>query len=260
MVLKLLLEGNSISSVERLTDVHHTTILKLLVLAGEQCERLLADKIRGLSVTDVQADEIWGYVWCKEKNKPTDSPFIGDAYCFVATERSTKLILAWHLGRRTAQHTMEFTEKLRVATSGKFQITTDGWPPYRDCVPYSLGARADFATLVKVYKSDRESEARYAPPEVSATVMTPIHGKPDPARVCTSHVERQNLSIRMGMRRMTRLTNAFSKKWENLRAAYALWFAFFNFCRVHKTLKVTPAMEAGIADHIWSVRELLEAA
>jgi hypothetical protein len=110
------------------------------------------------------------------------------------------------------------------------------------------------------YQSDRESEARYAPPEVAATVITPIHGKPDQARVCTSHVERQNLSIRMGMRCMTRLTNAFSKKWENLRAAYALWFAFFNFCRVHKTLRCTPAMEAGIADHVWSVQELLESA
>ncbi len=143
----LLLEGNSVSSVVRLTDVHQKTILKLLTLAGDRCERLLSERIRGLEVSDVQADEIWGYVWCKEKNKPTDSPFIGDAYCFVGIERTSKLILAWHLGRRTAQHTMEFTEKLRVATSGKFQITTDGWPPYRDCVPYSLGARADFATL-----------------------------------------------------------------------------------------------------------------
>jgi IS1 family transposase len=218
---------------------------------------LLTEKIRGLSVADVQADEVWGYVWCKEKNKPTDSPFIGDAYSFVGSERNSKLILAWHLGRRTAEHAMEFTERLRTATSGRFQITADGWPSYRDCVPYSVGMRADSATLVKVYQSDREIEARYSPPEVAATIVTPIHGKPDPAPICISHVERQNLSIRMGMRRMTRLTNAFSKKWENLRAAYALWFAFFNFCRVHKTLRCTPAMEAGIADHVWSVRELL---
>jgi transposase-like protein/IS1 family transposase len=259
-ILKLMVEGCSIRSIERLTDVNRDTIMRLLVVAGEKCDRLLSERIRGLEVSDVQADEIWGYVWCKEKNRPTDSPFIGDAYCFVGIERNTKLILAWHLGRRTAQHTMEFTEKLRVATSGKFQITTDGWPPYRDCVPYSLGARADFATLVKVYRSDREGEARYAPPEVSATVITPIHGRPDKARVCTSHVERQNLSIRMGMRRMTRLTNAFSKKWENLKAAYALWFAYYDFCRVHQTLRVTPAMEAGITDHVWEIGELLNAA
>jgi IS1 family transposase len=259
-ILKLLVEGCSIRSIERLTDVNRDTILRLLVVAGEKCDRLLSDRIRGLEVSDVQADEIWGYVWCKEKNRPTDSPFIGDSYCFVGIERNTKLILAWHLGRRTAQHTMEFTEKLRVATSGRFQITTDGWPSYKDCVPYSLGKRVDFATLVKVYRSDREGEARYAPPEVSATVITPIHGRPDQARVCTSHVERQNLSIRMGMRRMTRLTNAFSKKWENLKAAYALWFAYYDFCRVHQTLRVTPAMEAGIADHVWEIGELLGAA
>ncbi len=256
-ILKLMVEGCSIRSIERLTDVNRDTILLLLVVAGEKCDRLLSDRIRGLEVSDVQADEIWGYVWCKEKNRPTDSPFIGDAYCFVGIERNTKLILAWHLGRRTAQHTMEFTEKLRVATAGEFQITTDGWPPYRDCVPYSLGKRADFATLVKVYRSDREGEARYAPPEVAATVITPIHGRPDQSRVCTSHVERQNLSIRMGMRRMTRLTNAFSKNWENLKAAYALWFAYYDFCRVHQTLRVTPAMEAGITDHIWEIGELL---
>jgi transposase-like protein/IS1 family transposase len=149
LVLKLLLERNSISSVVRLTEVHQKTILKLLTLAGERCERLLSERIRGLEVSDVSADEIWGYVWCKEKNRPTDSPFIGDAYCFVGMENNTKLILAWHLGRRTAQHTMEFTEKLRVATSERFQISTDGWPSYKDCIPYSLGKRVDFATIVR---------------------------------------------------------------------------------------------------------------
>jgi len=256
-ILKMMVEGCSIRTIERLTDVHRDTIMRLLELAGERCERLLSEKIRGLEVADVSADEIWGYCWCKEKNRPTDSPFIGDAYCFVGMENNSKLILAWHLGRRTAQHTMEFTEKLRVATTGRFQISTDGWPSYKDCIPYSLGKRVDFATIVKVYRSDREGEARYAPPEVASTVRTPIHGKPDMTRVSTSHVERQNLSIRMGMRRMTRLTNGFSKKWENLRAAYALWFAFFNFCRVHKTLRVTPAMESNLTDHVWTIAELL---
>jgi transposase-like protein/IS1 family transposase len=258
-ILKMLCEGVSVRSIERLTDTHRDTVLRLLVLAGQRCEHLFSERIRGLAVSDVQCDEIWGYVWCKEKNRPTDSPFIGDAYCFTAVERNTKLILAWHLGRRTAQHTMEFTEKLRVATSGKFQISTDGWTPYRDCIPYSLGARADFATVVKIYRSDREGEARYAPPEVAATTITPIHGRPDLNRACTSHVERQNLSIRMGMRRMTRLSNGFSKKWQNLKAAYALWFAYYDFCRVHQTLRVTPAMEAGIADHVWEIDELLSA-
>ena len=259
MVLRLLLEGNSVSSVERLTEVHHTTIWKLLVLAGKRCEHLLSERIRGLAVSDVQCDEIWGYVWCKEERKPSDSPFIGDAWCYVGTERNSKLILAWHLGRRTAEHTLEFTEKLRLATTGRFQVTTDGWKPYKEAIEYSLGTRTDFARLIKVYRAGSEGEGRYSPAEVVSTEVVPVSGRPDPKRICTSHVERQNLSIRMGMRRMTRLTNAFSKKWQNLRAAYALWFVFFNFCRVHKTLRCTPAMQAGIADHVWCVRELLEA-
>lgn len=124
----------------------------------------------------------------------------------------------------------------------------------------SLGTRVDFAQLIKVYRAAPEGERRYSPAEVVSTEVVPVSGSPDPDRICSSHVERANLSIRMGMRRMTRLTNAFSKKWENLRAAYALWFAFYNFCRIHKTLRVTPAMEAGITDHAWTIGELLEAA
>ena len=259
-ILKMLVEGCSIRSIERLTDVNRDTILRLLTLAGAKCERLLSEKIRNVSATDVQCDELWGFVWCKEKRKPTDSPLIGDSWCYVGIERESKLILAWHLGRRTAEHTLEFTEKLRIATTGHFQITTDGWKPYKEAVEYSLGMRTDFARLIKVYRAGSEAEGRYSPAEVVSTEVVPVLGRPDPKRICTSHVERQNLSIRMGMRRMTRLTNAFSKKWQNLKAAYALWFAFYNFCRVHSTLRVTPAMEAGIADHIWSVRELLEAA
>jgi transposase-like protein/IS1 family transposase len=256
-ILKMLVEGCSVRSIERLTDVNRDTILRLLVLAGAKCERLLSEKIRRVPVSDVQVDELWGFCYCKEKRKPTDSPLIGDSWCYVGIERGSKLILAWHLGRRTAEHTLEFTEKLRVATTGHFQITTDGWKPYKEAVEYSLGMRTDFARLIKVYRAGSEGEGRYSPAEVVSTEVVPVLGRPDPKRICTSHVERQNLSIRMGMRRMTRLTNAFSKKWQNLRAAYALWFAFYNFCRVHSSLRVTPAMEAGITDHIWSVRELL---
>jgi transposase-like protein/IS1 family transposase len=257
-VLSLMVEGCSIRSIERLTDINRDTIMRLLGVAGAKCERLLSDRVRGLDVSDVECDEIWGFVWCKEKRKPTDSPFIGDAWCYVAMERTNKLILAWHLGRRNAEHTLEFTEKLRVATTGRFQITTDGWGPYPDSIKYSLGTRVDFAKLIKVYRSGTQGEGRYSPAEIVSTEVVPVMGRPNRKRICTSHIERQNLSIRMGMRRMTRLTNGFSKKWQNLRAAYACWFAFFNFCRVHKTLRVTPAMEAGITDHIWSVRELLE--
>ncbi len=181
----------------------------------------------------------------------------GDAYCFVAIERNTKLVLTWHLGRRTTRDTEAFTEKLNEATAGEFQITTDGFAAYRDAVSYSLGTGVDFAQLIKVYAAAPEGERRYSPAEVVSTEVVPVIGHPNPDKICTSHVERQNLSIRMGMRRMTRLTNAFSKKWENLKAAYALWFAFYNFCRVHQSLRVTPAMGAGISNHVWNLGELL---
>jgi IS1 family transposase len=251
-------EGCSVRSIERVTGIHRDTILNVMVLAGERCERLLENKIQGLPVRDVQCDEIWGFVGCKEKRNVNGDRTLGDAYCFVAIERNTKLVLTWHLGRRTARDTFAFTEKINEATQGQFQITTDGFRPYFDAVHHSLGTRVDFAQLVKVYAAPRDGEQRYSPAEVIDTVPLPRWGQPELNRICTSHVERQNLSIRMGMRRMTRLTNAFSKKWQNLKAAYALWFAFYNFCRVHQTLRVTPAMEAGITHQIWSITDLLE--
>ncbi len=257
LALQMLLEGMSVRSVERLTGIHRDTILRLLTRAGERCERLLEDRIREIPVKDLQCDEIWGFVGCKEKNNLDGLADRGDAYCFVALERNTKLVVSWHLGRRTARDTLAFTEKINEATCGQFQITTDGFSAYPDAVHTSLGTRVDFAQLVKIYTSSRDGEQRYSPAEVVQEVPVPRWGRPEPQRICTSHVERQNLSIRMGMRRMTRLTNGFSKKWENLKAAYALWFAWYNFCRVHQTLRVTPAMDARLTDHIWSLSELL---
>lgn len=263
MCLNLLVEGNSIRSTERITGVHRDTILDLLLVMGEKCERLGEQRIRNLSVRDVQCDETWGFVGMKQKMKNFlgfESNELGDAYCFIAIERHTKLILAWHLGQRNRPNTIAFTEKLERATSGGFQISTDGFAPYRDAIVYSLGGHlVDFAQIVKVYAASREGEQRYSPAEVVDCVKTPIFGNPDLARVCTSHIERQNLTVRMSMRRMTRLTNAFSKKWLNHKAAYALYFAHYNFCRVHSTLRVTPAMESGITDHVWTLAELLAA-
>jgi transposase-like protein/IS1 family transposase len=261
--LQLLVEGNSVRSTERITGVHRDTILDILIAMGDVCERLLRDRIRGLAVRDVQADEIWGFVGMKQKMKNflgIESDELGDAYCFIAIERDTKLILAWHLGHRTEADTIVFTEKLAYATRGNFQISTDGFRPYQHAVVLSLGAQhVDFAQIVKVYAASREGEQRYSPAEVVDCVKTPIFGDPDPARICTSHIERQNLTVRMSMRRMTRLTNAFSKKWLNHKAAYALYFAHYNFCRVHTTLRVTPAMESGLTDHVWELAELLAA-
>lgn len=256
-VLKLLVEGCSIRSIQRITGVHQVTILKLLELAGSRCERLLESKARAIPVKDVQCDEIWGFVGCKEKRNYDDDPARGDAYCFVAFERHTKLVLAWHLGKRTARDTMAFTEKISDATRGKFQITTDGFAPYFDAIHTSLGTRVDYAQLIKVYAGQGEEEHRYSPAKIVEEILKPMWGRPDPDRVCTSHVERHNLTMRMQMRRLTRLTNGFSKKWENFGLALALYFAWYNFCKIHSTIRCTPAMEAGIADHVWTLGELL---
>jgi transposase-like protein/IS1 family transposase len=257
-VLELLLEGCSVNTTQRLTGVHHTTILKLLALAGEKCERVIANKVVNVPVKDIQADEIWSFVGKKQKAvQPGDDPNFGDAYCFVAMERGSKLVLNFALGKRDQETTNAFIEGVRHAASGKFQITTDGFAPYRTAIPDTLRDRASFAQLIKVYRATPEGERRYSPAEVVSTEVVPVMGRPDPKHICTSHIERQNLTMRMQIRRFTRLTNGFSKKWENHWAALCLWFAFYNFCRVHSRLRVTPAMEAGIADHIWSVRELL---
>jgi transposase-like protein/IS1 family transposase len=259
LALRLLLEGNSLRSTERITDLNINTLMSLLVKAGDRCQTLMISKIHDLKVQDVEADEIWGYVGKKEGHKSDDDGAeVGDAYCFVGMERHTKLVLAYHLGKRTAKATDAFIGKLAYATSkDRFQLTTDGFSPYVSAVKMLLRDRVDFAQLIKVYGTPRDGEQRYSPAEVVDSVPVEIMGRPVIDMICTSHIERQNLSIRMGMRRMTRLTNGFSKKWENLEFAYSLWFAYYNFCRVHKTLRVTPAMEAGITNHIWTIAELI---
>ncbi|MDT7540597.1 MAG: hypothetical protein QOE33_501 [Acidobacteriota bacterium] len=262
LILRLLVEGNSIRSTERITGVEKKTILSLLALAGEKCERLLDEKIKGVAVRDVQADEMWGYVGMKEKTKKRQlrhDTTLGDAYTFLAIERHTKLVLAWHLGRRNVRDTFEFTEKLYNATSGRFQLTTDGFVAYPDAVIHSLGTRVDFAQMIKIYEQPEQGggERRYSPPRVVETIRKTILGQPNEDRICTSHVERQNLTMRMMMRRLTRLTNAFSKKWDNLRAALALHFAYYNFCRIHSSIRCTPAMAAGITSSVWELQDLL---
>jgi transposase-like protein/IS1 family transposase len=261
LALGLLLEGTSIRSTERLTGLHRDTIIKLMILAGEKCEKLMGRVVVNVPVKDVQADEIWGYVGKKEAHKSPEEAHndsLGDAYCFVAMERNSKLVLNFALGRRSQATTDAFIEGLRGATSSQhFQITTDGFKPYVSAIKTTLGDRCDFAQLIKVYAESKD-EHRYSPADVTHAEKVPVMGNPDSTKICTSHIERQNLTIRMSMRRLTRLTNAFSKRWDNLWSAYCLHFAYYNFCRVHQTLRVTPAMESEITDHIWKLTELLK--
>jgi transposase-like protein/IS1 family transposase len=241
--IQLLCEGCSVRTTMRVTEINLRTLLKLLVIVGEKCERFLEERIQNVAVKDVQADEIWAYVKMKEKEKvrrDIEDDRLGDAYTFVGIERHTKLVLCWHLGRRSYDDTFAFTEKLYRATGTHWQLTTDGFKPYQNAVVHSLGARnVDFAQLVKVYAHPNADEHNYSPPKVINSVPVEIYGQPDPDRICTSHVERANLTMRMQMRRFTRLTNGFSKKWENLKAMLALYFAWYNFCRVHSTIRVT---------------------
>ncbi|MGA2182814.1 MAG: IS1 family transposase [Bryobacteraceae bacterium] len=262
LVLRLLVEGNSLRSTQRISGLDINTIMRLLTKAGEKCEKLMGRVVVNAPVRDVECDEIWAFVGKKEGHKSPEEQkdeTIGDAYCFVAIERHSKLVLNFALGRRNQATTDVFVEGLRDAIRpvGNFQITTDGFSPYKSAISTTLGHRVDFAQLIKVYRAPSEGEARYSPAEVASTEVVPVIGQPDPERICTSIVERQNLTIRMGMRRLTRLTNAFSKKWENLWAAYCLHFAYYNFCRIHKSLRITPAMEAGLTDHVWEIGELL---
>ena len=263
-VIQHLVEGCSIRTTERITGVEKRTILTLLALVGCRSEQFMSQRIHKLPVKDVSCDEIWGYVGMKARTKTRkklNNKQLGDAWCFIGMERHTKLILAWHLGQRNMEDTIAFTEKLAHATEGNFQVTTDAFPAYKDAMIHSLGAQQiDFAQVIKIYRSTPENQTRYSPSVCIGCKKMPTFGNPDLGKATTSHIERQNLTVRMGMRRMTRLTNAFSKKWINLKHAYALQFAYYNFCRVHQTLRVTPAMESGLTDHVWTISELIQTA
>lgn len=262
----MLLEGMSLRSVSRLTGVEMHTILKLLVLAGDKCERLMNDKIRGLQVQDVQMDELWGFIKMKDRTKTLkniEDAEIGSCYTYVAMETHSKLVLCWHQGwQRELHHTVAFIEKLCRATSGGFQLSSDAMPGYRDAVIYSeLGERAAYAQLIKIYESGRESNItakRYSPTKFIKAIPRSVWGLPDMDRLCTSHIERLNLSIRTQVKRLARLTLSFSKKAENFSAMMSLFFAAYNFIRPHKSLSgCTPAMAHGIEKSFLTVEDLL---
>jgi IS1 family transposase len=262
MILKLLVEGTSVRSIERVTQVHRDTILRLLILAGERCSRLLDEKMRGLKCNFIECDEIWTFCFKKQRRvRKADPAEFGDQWVFVALDAETKLVPSFCIGKRSAGTTAAFIDDLSQRIENRPQITTDGFRFYVNAVERSFGADVDFAQLVKLYGDygQHDHAAKYSPSPIIEVISKVRQGNPDADHISTSYVERQNLTMRMQMRRFTRLTNAFSKKLENLKAAIALHFAFYNFCRVHKTLRVTPCMEAKITDHVWNMTELLAA-
>jgi IS1 family transposase len=263
-ILKLLVEGMSIRSIERVTQVHRDTIMRLLLLAGERSRQLMDAKMRNLQSRYLQCDEIWTYIGKKRRNvRSGDSPELGDQWVFVAMDAESKLVASFRIGKRNWESTSSFMRDLygRMAEDHRTQITTDGFFFYKQAVADAFALDADFAQLTKMfgdYGQFDSPEARYSPPRISGVISKVRQGDPDPDHISTSFVERQNLTMRMAMRRFTRLTNAFSKKLSHLKAAVALHFAYYNLCRVHGSLRVTPAMQSGIADHVWSIGELLQ--
>ena len=260
-IVKLLVEGMSIRSIERFTQVHRDTILNLLSVAGDRCARLMDSTMRNLTCRYIQCDEIWTFCFKKQKRVRNDDPEeFGDQWVFAAIDADTKLIPCFAIGKRTKATTDTLIGDLSERLANRVQITTDGFRFYVNAIEHSFGADVDFAQLVKLYGDygQHGAEAKYSPSPIIETIVKVHQGKPNEKHISTSYIERQNLTMRMMMRRFTRLTNAFSKKAANLRAAAALHFAYYNFCRVHQTLRVTPCMEAGIADRVWSMSDLLQ--
>lgn len=259
-IINMLVEGSSMRAASRIADVSINTVTKLLVDVGNACFEYQDANLRNLSCKRVQCDEIWSFCYSKAKNVPEahkDEFGFGDIWTWTAIDAETKLVPCWHVGERDAASAQEFMDDLAGRLASRVQLTTDGFKCYLDAVDTAFGNEIDYAMLVKVYgESAREDRRRYSQSEFKAATKTPIVGKPEKAHVSTSYVERQNLTMRMHMRRFTRLTNGFSKKVENHMHAISLHFMFYNFCRIHKTLRVTPAMAAGVTDHVWSLEEV----
>lgn len=250
-VVNLLVEGCGIRVTSRITGLHQETVLALLAKAGDRAAILLNEKIRNVDVEQIQVDEIWTFVHSKQKNvRPEQAKMgFGDQYTFVAIDPKSMLVVSHVIGRRNGINSDALMMDLATRVSGGFQLTTDGFQAYLDSVDWTFGDNIDYAQLVKKYEYNEANRERYSPSRCVGAVPTIITGNTDRKEICTSHVERNNLTMRTFLRRLTRLCLGFSKKLENLKYAVALHFAHYNFCRVHKSLRVTPAMEAGITDH-----------
>jgi IS1 family transposase len=261
-VIGALVEGNSIRSTERLTGVHRDTIMRLGVTVGKGCAQLHDELVRNIYAHMIELDEVWAFVGKKERHVTQDDPLeYGDNYTFTALDANTKLVISYVIGRRTPETTYRHCADLNERVLGKPQINTDGYPAYIRALRHVFGDDMHHGVAVKQFanSADNTTDSRYSPGRVVGIQRSVISGTPNIAQINTNHSERQNLTMRMHIRRLTRLTNAYSKKKENLDAAIALHFAVYNFCRVHETLRVTPAMQAGIARTVWSIADLLQA-
>ena len=261
-ILACLVEGNSVRATCRMTGAAKGTVLKLLADVGSACLDYQDAKLRNLPCKRVQVDEIWSFVGAKEKNasRAQKAEGLGDAWTWTAICADTKVIACWHVGERNSAAARDFIGDLACRLANRIQLTSDGNQLYIKAVERAFGGDIDYAVLEKIYGQTPEGQRRYSPPECIGTVKKRINGWPEKKHVSTSYVERQNLTMRMHMRRFTRLTNAFSKKLENHAYAVSLHFMYYNFCRIHQTLRVTPAMEAGVDDHVWSLEEVIEMA
>jgi transposase-like protein/IS1 family transposase len=262
LVVKCLVEGCSIRTTERLTGVNRNTIMRLLLVAAERSARLMRHKLENLDIARIQCDELHCFVQKRERRVSIEeSDEVGEQYTFLAMDADSKLVFSWLTGKRTTANTINFMRDVYARTEWGLrpQLTTDGWGPYRLAVEATFRQSVDFAQLQKVY-SRLPMRTGYAPPRFVEAISKVRTGNPDKRHISTSYIERQNLTLRMMSRRFTRLTNAFSKKLSHLKAAITLHFAYYNFCRVHQSLRTTPAVRAGITDHVWAITELLDAA
>jgi IS1 family transposase len=259
-IISALAEGNSLRATSRMTGASKVTILRLLEALGPACAAFQDKTLRNLTCKRIQCDEIWQSCYAKEKNVPADKRGqfgFGDFWTWAAMCADTKLIITWQIGTRGSGTAFEFMQDLAGRLAHRVQLTTDGHRVYLNAVESAFGAGIDYAMLIKIYGADSTNDTKYSPAECIDCKPIAITGRPDSKHISTSYIERQNLTMRMGMRRFTRLTNGFSKKVENHAHAVALHYMHYNFCRVHQTLRVTPAMEAGVADHVWLIEEMV---
>ncbi len=257
-IIAALIEGNSINATCRMLGVGKHTVLRLLEDAGCACAAFHDANVRNLKVRRLQCDEVWSFIYAKQKNVTMEQmeEGAGDCWTWTAIDADSKLIISYMLGDRGATTAQAFMQDVASRISNRIQLTTDGHRVYAEAVENAFGSEIDYAMLVKIYGASNDGESRYSPATCIGCRTGVLSGNPDPKHISTSYVERQNLSMRMGMRRFTRLTNGFSKKFENHAHQVALYFMHYNYCRVHSTLRVTPAMEAGLTDHVWTLGEL----